>query len=179
MKTEAVLGGSVLNAGPLGAETTYGKLPPLNPEDLKLPPPPPSAAGNVTDTANAISVREVWDELRAKTREIIMGSSASGVMSAMRMINLTMAGCMTVLAVGQLTYSNSAFSVMADAFSVIYTIPWGRCLFLSMLCQRVLQLLCYCEAPVVHARRPGLHASYAYPSSQFCDDQGRGHDGLG
>ncbi|CAI5737308.1 unnamed protein product [Hyaloperonospora brassicae] len=162
MPTDAVLGGSVLNAGPLGAETTYGKLPPLNPEDLKLPPPPPSAAGCVTDTANAISFREVWDEIKVKTREMIMGSSVSGVMSAMRMANLVMAGCMIALAVGQVIESNSAFSVMADAFSVIYTIffalllvgyelrtayidkllrggfgfmysPWGRCLFLIMI----------------------------------------------
>ncbi|KAG7397031.1 hypothetical protein PHYBOEH_001309 [Phytophthora boehmeriae] len=165
MTTEAnasVLGGSVLNAGPTGPEVTYGKLPPLNPDDLKLPPPPPSAADKVTNTANAISIGEVWEEIKAKTREIIMGSSVSGVLSVMRIVNLTMAGCMIGLAVGQIIQSDSAFSVMADALSVIYTIffalilvgyelrtayidkllrgsfgfmysPWGRCLFLSMI----------------------------------------------
>jgi hypothetical protein len=50
-----------------------------------------------------------------------MGSSVSGVLSAMRIVNLTMAGCMVALAVGQIIQSDSAFSVMADALSVIYT----------------------------------------------------------
>jgi len=49
---------------------TYGKLPPLNPDDLKLPPPPPSAADKVTNTADAISISEVWEEIKAKTREM-------------------------------------------------------------------------------------------------------------
>ncbi|UIZ29569.1 hypothetical protein KXD40_002996 [Peronospora effusa] len=178
----SVLGGTVLNAGPLGTEyvylerkkerkkerkypigfTMYGKLPPLNPDDLKLPPPPPSAANKVTDTENAISISEVWEELKAKTREIIMGSSVSGVLSAMRFANLTMAGCMIALAIGQIIQTKSAFSAISDVFSVIYTIffalllvgyefrtatidkilrgsfgfmysPWGRCLFLSMI----------------------------------------------
>ncbi|RLN44918.1 hypothetical protein BBJ29_001831 [Phytophthora kernoviae] len=165
MTTEAnasVLGGSVLSAGPTGPDVTYGKLPPLNPDDLRLPPPPPSAADKVTDTANAISISEVWEEIKTKTREIIMGSSVSGVLSVMRIVNLTVAGCMVGLAVGQIIQSDSAFSVMADALSVIYTIffalilvgyelrtayidkllrgnfgfmysPWGRCLFLSMI----------------------------------------------
>ncbi|RMX63902.1 hypothetical protein DD238_005360 [Peronospora effusa] len=158
----SVLGGTVLNAGPLGTDTMYGKLPPLNPDDLKLPPPPPSAANKVTDTENAISISEVWEELKAKTREIIMGSSVSGVLSAMRFANLTMAGCMIALAIGQIIQTKSAFSAISDVFSVIYTIffalllvgyefrtatidkilrgsfgfmysPWGRCLFLSMI----------------------------------------------
>ncbi|RLN82926.1 hypothetical protein BBJ28_00000876 [Nothophytophthora sp. Chile5] len=100
----------------------YGKLPPLNPDDLKLPPPPPSAADKVTNTADAISISEVWAEIKAKTREMIMGSSVSGVLSAMRVVNLTMAGCMIALAVVQIIQSDSAFSVMADGLSVIYTI---------------------------------------------------------
>lgn len=158
----SVLGGTVLNAGPLGTDTTYGKLPPLNPDDLKLPPPPPSAAGKVTDLADAITFSEVWAELKIKTQEIIMGSSVSGVLSTMRIANLAMASCMIALAVGQVIQSRSAFSVMADALSIIYTIffalilvgyelrtasidkmlrgsfgfmysPWGRCLFLSMI----------------------------------------------
>ncbi|KAI9913539.1 hypothetical protein PsorP6_005563 [Peronosclerospora sorghi] len=161
--TVSVLGGTVLNAGPLGTEsTTYGKLPPLNPDDLKLPPPPPSVADKVTNTADAISISEVWEELKAKTKEIIMSSSVSGVLSVMRFVNLTVAGCMIALAVGQIIQSKSALSVMADALSVVYTIffalllvgyelrtvyidkllrssfgfmysPWGRCLFLSMI----------------------------------------------
>jgi hypothetical protein len=49
---------------------TYGKLPPLNPDDLKLPSPPPSAAEKSTRTGEAISVGEVWAELKAKTREM-------------------------------------------------------------------------------------------------------------
>ncbi|TDH66788.1 hypothetical protein CCR75_001608 [Bremia lactucae] len=165
MATDAsasVLGGTVLNAGPLGPDSTYGKLPPLNPDDLKLPSPPPTAAGNVTNLADAISFREVWMEIKATTREIIMGSSVSGVLSAMRIANFTVAGCMIALAVGQVIQSNSAFTVMADALSIIYTVffalilvgyelrtatidevlrgsfgfmysPWGRCLFLSMI----------------------------------------------
>ncbi|GMF09193.1 unnamed protein product [Phytophthora lilii] len=105
MTTEAnasVLGGTVLNAGPLGAEyvpgrggevanlllnfyqlfpcsTTYGKLPPLNPDDLKLPPPPPSAADKVTNTADAISISEVWEEIKAKTREMCVFVGAEEV----------------------------------------------------------------------------------------------------
>ncbi|CEG40744.1 uncharacterized protein PHALS_10928 [Plasmopara halstedii] len=158
----SVLGGTVLNAGPLGTDTTYGKLPPLNPDDLKLPPPPPSAAGKVTNLADAITLSEVWVEIKVKAREVIMGSSVSGVLSSMRIANLTMASCMIALAVGQVIRSSSAFTVMADALSVLYTIffalilvgyelrtayidkmlrgsfgfmysPWGRCLFLSMI----------------------------------------------
>lgn len=116
----------------------------------------------MTNTADAISISEVWIEIKAKTREIILGSSVTGVLSAMRIVNLAMAGCMVGLAVGQIIQSDSAFSVMADALSVIYTIffalilvgyelrtayidkilrgsfgfmysPWGRCLFLSMI----------------------------------------------
>lgn len=48
---------------------TYGKLPPLNPDDLKLPPPPPSAADKVP-AADAISLSEVWEEIKAKTKEM-------------------------------------------------------------------------------------------------------------
>lgn len=48
---------------------TYGKLPPLNPDDLKLPPPPPSAADKVR-SEDAISISEVWEELKAKTKEM-------------------------------------------------------------------------------------------------------------
>lgn len=50
------------------SSATYGKLPPLNPDDLKLPPPPPSAADKVTNHADAISLSEVWEEIKAKTR---------------------------------------------------------------------------------------------------------------
>lgn len=53
----------------LGDSVTYGKLPPLNPDDLKLPPPPPSAADKVR-SEDAISIREVWEELKAKTKEM-------------------------------------------------------------------------------------------------------------
>lgn len=48
---------------------TYGKLPPLNPDDLKLPPPAPSAADKVPP-ADAISISEVWEEIKAKTKEM-------------------------------------------------------------------------------------------------------------
>uniref|UniRef100_K3WUU8 Transmembrane protein n=1 Tax=Globisporangium ultimum (strain ATCC 200006 / CBS 805.95 / DAOM BR144) TaxID=431595 RepID=K3WUU8_GLOUD len=140
---------------------TYGKLPPLNPDDLKLPPPPPSAADKVR-SEDAISLSEVWEEIKAKTKEMILGSSVSGLVSVMRGINLLVAGCMIALAIAQIIESDSAFKVMADALSVIYTIffalllvgyelrtqgidamlrdsfgfmysPWGRCLFLSMI----------------------------------------------
>lgn len=160
------IGGSVLSAGPLGSglddNVTYGKLPPLNPDDLKLPPPPPSAADKVTRTSEAISIGEVWDEIKTKVKEMVVGSSVSGVMSFMRVVNLIVGGCMIALAIGQVLTSEDAFSVMADALSVIYTIffaliligyemrtkyiddllrdsfgfmysPWGRCLFLSMI----------------------------------------------
>lgn len=56
-----------------------------------------------------------------------MGSSVTGVLSAMRIVNLTMAGCMIALAVGQIIQSDSAFSVMADALSVIYTMCVQPC----------------------------------------------------
>lgn len=48
---------------------TYGKLPPLNPDDLKLPPPPPSAADKVR-SEDAISLSEVWEEIKAKMKEM-------------------------------------------------------------------------------------------------------------
>jgi hypothetical protein len=161
MGTTTQLGGSVLSAGPTGNGVTYGKLPPLNPDDLKLPPPPPSAADKVP-AEDAISLSEVWEEIKAKTKEMILGSSVSGLVSAMRGFNFVFAACMIALAIVQIINSDSAFKVMADALSVIYTIffalillgyelrtqgvdtilrdsfgfmysPWGRCLFLSMI----------------------------------------------
>jgi hypothetical protein len=45
-------------------------LPPLNPDDLKLPPAPHSAADKVTNTVDAISISEVWEEIKAKLREM-------------------------------------------------------------------------------------------------------------
>jgi hypothetical protein len=165
MGTTTQLGGSVLSAGPTGNglvdNVTYGKLPPLNPDDLKLPPPPPSAADKVP-AEDAISLSEVWEEIKAKTKEMILGSSVSGLVSAMRGFNFVFAACMIALAIVQIINSDSAFKVMADALSVIYTIffalillgyelrtqgvdtilrdsfgfmysPWGRCLFLSMI----------------------------------------------
>lgn len=160
--TSTQLSSSVFNAGPTGQGVTYGKLPPLNPDDLKLPSPPPSAAEKATRTGESISIGEVWEELKAKTREIIVGSSVSGVLAAMRGINLVVAGSMIAIAVIQIVASDSAFKVMADALSIIYTIffallligyelrtlsldlflrdnygfmynPWGRCLFLCMI----------------------------------------------
>lgn len=55
---------------------TYGKLPPLNPDDLKLPPPPPSAADKVTRTGDAISIGEVWEEIKAKVKEMYVAHDA-------------------------------------------------------------------------------------------------------
>ncbi|TMW62928.1 hypothetical protein Poli38472_005546 [Pythium oligandrum] len=159
------LSGSVFNAGPMGNglvdNATYGKLPPLNPDDLKLPSPPPSAADKVTNS-DSISIGEIWEELKAKTREIIMGSSVSGVLAAMRGINLGVAGCMIALAIVEIITARSAMSAMSGILSVSYTIffallligyelrtisldnflrlnygfmynPWGRCLFLCMI----------------------------------------------
>lgn len=51
----------------------------------------------------------------------VVGSSVSGVMSFMRVVNLVVGGCMIALAIGQILSSEDAFSVMADALSVIYT----------------------------------------------------------
>lgn len=45
----------------------------------------------------------------------------SGLVSAMRGFNFVFAGCMVALAVVQIINSDSAFKVMADALSVIYT----------------------------------------------------------
>ncbi|GLD95314.1 hypothetical protein PINS_up003958 [Pythium insidiosum] len=120
------LSSSVFNAGPMGSgladNVTYGKLPPLNPDDLKPPSPPPSAAAKVTRTSEAISIGEVWDEIKSKLREMVVGSSVSGVLSAMRGINLGVAGCMIALAIAQILSSKSAFSVMSESLSIIYTI---------------------------------------------------------
>ncbi|KAJ0412798.1 hypothetical protein ATCC90586_002428 [Pythium insidiosum] len=160
------LSGSVFNAGPMGSgladNVTYGKLPPLNPDDLKPPSPPPSAAAKVTRSSEAISIGEVWEEIKTKLREMVVGSSVSGVLAAMRGINLGVAGCMIALAIAQILSSKSAFSVMSESLSIIYTIffallligyelrtlavdsflrenygfmynPWGRCLFLCMI----------------------------------------------
>ncbi|RLN48840.1 hypothetical protein BBJ28_00003129 [Nothophytophthora sp. Chile5] len=62
-----------------------------------------------------------------------MGSSVSGVLSAMRVVNLTMAGCMIALAVVQIIQSDSAFSVMADALSVIYTMCVVQTSFFALI----------------------------------------------
>jgi hypothetical protein len=51
----------------------------------------------------------------------IMGSSVSGILSAMRGVNLGIAGGMITIAVIQILSSSSAFKVMADALSIIYT----------------------------------------------------------
>lgn len=51
----------------------------------------------------------------------ILGSSVSGLVSAMRGFNFVFAGCMVALAIVQIINSDSAFKVMADALSVIYT----------------------------------------------------------
>lgn len=45
----------------------------------------------------------------------------SGLVSVMRGFNLVFAGCMIALAVVHIVGSDSAFKVMADALSVIYT----------------------------------------------------------
>ncbi|DAZ94663.1 TPA: hypothetical protein N0F65_000943, partial [Lagenidium giganteum] len=127
--SSTTLGGSVLTAGPTGNglvdNVKYGNLPPLNPDDLKLPPPPPSAADKVTHHSEAISVSEVWEELKEKVREIVVGSSVSGILQAMRAFNLGVAGCMIALAVCEiikLVADQSLFKVMSDFFSIIYTI---------------------------------------------------------
>lgn len=64
----------------VASSATYGKLPPLNPDDLKLPPPPPSAADKVTNHADAISLREVWEELKAKTKAMYVTKQRHGLL---------------------------------------------------------------------------------------------------
>lgn len=51
----------------------------------------------------------------------ILGSSVSGLLSVMRGFNLAFAAGMIALAIVQIIDSDSAFKVMADALSVIYT----------------------------------------------------------
>lgn len=51
----------------------------------------------------------------------------SGVMSVMRVINLVVGGAMIALAIGQILSSDDAFSVMADALTIIYTMYAAAC----------------------------------------------------
>jgi outer membrane lipoprotein-sorting protein len=50
-----------------------------------------------------------------------MGSSVSGVMSVMRVVNLIMAGLMITLCIAAIVQSESVFKIMSEALAVIYT----------------------------------------------------------
>ncbi|KDO35646.1 hypothetical protein SPRG_18810 [Saprolegnia parasitica CBS 223.65] len=140
----------------------YGKLPPLNPDDLKAPPPPPSAAAKVTNSDDAMSLGEVWEEIKGKLSEVVMGSSVSGILSVIRIFNLVLAGLMITICILEMINSPNFSSAVSNIMAVIYTImfalilvayetrtqsfdeflranygfmynPWGRCLFLAMI----------------------------------------------
>lgn len=50
-----------------GVKVEYGKLAPLNPDDLKAPPPAPSAS-HVSRSSESLSIREVYDEVKEKMK---------------------------------------------------------------------------------------------------------------
>ena len=51
-----------------GVKVEYGKLAPLNPDDLKGPEPAPSAA-HLSRTSESLSVKEVYAEAKEKLRK--------------------------------------------------------------------------------------------------------------
>ncbi|KAF0754280.1 hypothetical protein AaE_005394 [Aphanomyces astaci] len=140
----------------------YGKLTPLNPDDLKLPPPPPSAAAKVRKDNDAMSLSEVWGEIKGKFHESVTGTSVSGILNAIRVCNFIMAGGMIAIAILEMLNKKSFGSAISSIMAVVYTIlfgliligyetrtksgddflranygflynPWGRCLFLCMI----------------------------------------------
>ncbi|OQR90335.1 transmembrane protein [Achlya hypogyna] len=154
--TKAAVNSTVMTAA------EYGKLPPLNPDDLKPPPPPPSAAAKATTANDSMSLGEVWDEIKGKLSEAVMGSSVSGILSVIRIVNLVLAALMITICVLEMINSPNFSSAVSNIMAVVYTImfalilvayetrtqsfddflranygfmynPWGRCLFLAMI----------------------------------------------
>ncbi|KAG9414802.1 hypothetical protein AC1031_008217 [Aphanomyces cochlioides] len=140
----------------------YGKLPPLNPDDLKLPPPPPSAASMARKDNDSMSLSEVWAEIKTKFHESVVGTSVSGILNVIRVCNFIMAGGMIAIAILEMINTKSFGSAISSIMAVVYTIlfgliligyetrtkagdeflranygflynPWGRCLFLCMI----------------------------------------------
>ncbi len=99
----------------------YGKLPPLNPDDLKPHPAAPSAASKMTDNSESMSLNEVWDEIKVKVREAIMGSSVSGILNAIRIANFVMAGLMITICLLEMINSDGFQGAVTSIMAVLYT----------------------------------------------------------
>lgn len=144
-----------------GVNVEYGKLAPLNPDDLKAPEPAPSSA-HLSRHSEALSIKEVYDEAKQKLHKTIIESSVSGVLFSMRITNLIIATLMLIISVALMITEKSFWSAVSNVFSVFYTImfaliliayemrtddldlklrdsfgfmygPWGRCLFLCLI----------------------------------------------
>nr|CCA23774.1 transmembrane protein putative [Albugo laibachii Nc14] len=140
----------------------YDRLPPLNPDDLHLPPPPPSFADKTVHQGDTITIGEIFQELYHKTKEIVLGSTLSDILSVMRCFNYLIAMSMIALCIVQIVQIQSVSVGIGSALSIVYTIlfalllfmyemrtesadqlirvyfgfmynPFGRCLFLIMI----------------------------------------------
>lgn len=80
----------------------------------------------------------------------IVGSSVSGVLAAIRGINLGVGGCMIALAVAQIISSGDVFDVMADALAVVYTMYVELVLLALVLLSLglICVAFCACSLPV-------------------------------
>ena len=56
------------------------------------------------------------------TQNRIVESSVSGVLFSMRISNLSIATCMTIVAIAQMITEESFWSAVSDIFSVFYTL---------------------------------------------------------
>ncbi|KAL0584174.1 hypothetical protein ABG067_005948 [Albugo candida] len=73
LKEKNMDGNSVINLASVvkyPSSSQYDRLPPLNPDDLHLPPPPPSAADKTVQQSDHITIGEIFKELYEKAKEI-------------------------------------------------------------------------------------------------------------
>ena len=114
----------------------YDRLPPLNPDDLHLPPPPPSAADKAVHQGDSITIGEIFRDLYDKTKETyvfaffdaershlfsVLGSTLSDILSVMRCFNYLIAMSMIALCIVQIVQIQSVSVGIGSALSIVYT----------------------------------------------------------
>lgn len=73
LKEKNMDGNSVINLASVvkyPSSSQYDRLPPLNPDDLHLPPPPPSAADKTVQQSDHITIGEIFKELYEKAKDM-------------------------------------------------------------------------------------------------------------
>lgn len=111
----------------------YGKLKPLNPDDLKAEAKAPKV--DVESISEPFSIRLVYEDLKENLKKAyvfrilrllsvvyrIMGTTVGKILLAMRVSNLCIAGLMIIVALCTMIMEKSFWSVIQDVFSVFYT----------------------------------------------------------